>query len=169
MRKRIASGQIIDVPRKPKVNYVERRGLQEWYMDGNLHREDAPARIINGLHEWYIHGQLHRVGGPAVYYTKGIFPNLQAWYIHGQRHRDDRGPAVIYQDELLQEQPYEEWWYSGKKHNMYGPAVIWPDNSVEWWLNDKHCYSVDSWIRELERLEPKHAALMKLKWMIKFH
>src|SRR3989304_5135647 len=44
---------------------------RHWYMDGQLHRLDGPAkegcRSNQFLNQWYKHGLLHRSDGPAIY------------------------------------------------------------------------------------------------------
>ena len=62
----------------------------EWYLNGNLHREDGPAvECIDGEKEWWVNGKRHRVGGPAVEWAEGS----KFWYLNNQRHRED-GPAI---------------------------------------------------------------------------
>jgi len=102
-------------------------GIHEWLINGNLHREDGPARIWhNGTQEWRINGKLHREDGPAVIYANGG----QYWYKNGKWHRDD-GPAVIGADGT------QQWYKNGNLHREDGPAYIWADGSQEWWINDK--------------------------------
>lgn len=48
-------------------------GRQEWHLNGELHREDGPARIhLDGSKEWWINGKEHREDGPA---TQAAFNN----------------------------------------------------------------------------------------------
>ena len=47
-------------------------GLDLWYFNDELHREDGPACTEeDGTQSWYLHGQLHRVDGPAVIWGDG--------------------------------------------------------------------------------------------------
>ena len=56
-------------------------GDKEWYLNGNLHREDGPAvEYISGTKYWYINGLLHREDGPACEYFHGI----KEWYYQGK-------------------------------------------------------------------------------------
>lgn len=67
-------------------------GRLEWTDEnGQLHREDGPARIWpEGTQEWWFEGLPHREGGPAVTYPNGGYK----WFRHGCLHRKD-GPAVV--------------------------------------------------------------------------
>ena len=57
-------------------------GTQEWYLDGQLHREDGPAVIHpSGYQAWYLNGQVHRDDGPAIISPDGT----QVWYLNGIR------------------------------------------------------------------------------------
>jgi hypothetical protein len=52
--------------------HVDEAGSQEWWKDGNLHREDGPAVVGWGGGEmWYHKGMIHRLNGPAVFYRDG--------------------------------------------------------------------------------------------------
>lgn len=63
---------------------------------------------------------------------------VQSWHHHGYTqltvngllHCVD-GPAVIYLDGRL------EWWLLNKLHRVGGPARTWPDGRKEWWFNDQ--------------------------------
>ena len=69
-------------------------GIELWYFNDELHREDGPACVEpDGTKSWYVHGQLHRIDGPAVIWGDGS----QEWWVGGARHRED-GPAVLNAD-----------------------------------------------------------------------
>jgi len=79
-------------------------GTQEWYLNGNRHREDGPAIIwADGTQVWYINDNRHREDGPAVIRADGT----QEWYLNGKLHRED-GPARIWANGT------KEWWVNGK-------------------------------------------------------
>ena len=67
---------------EPKIS-VEENGTQRWYLNGKLHRTDAPAEIYpNGSQYWFLNGVVHRTDGPAV-----IFPDgTQRWWLNGKRY-----------------------------------------------------------------------------------
>lgn len=69
------------------------------YVDGLLHCENGPAVIIKpGVNEeWWKNGEPHREDGPAI-----IRETFQAWYIHGRKHRDN-DPATIYFDGKMEQ------------------------------------------------------------------
>ena len=65
-------------------------GTQEWRVNGKLHREDGPAKILaDGSQLWYRDGRFHREDGPAIVEIDG----RQDWCRDGKLHRED-GPAV---------------------------------------------------------------------------
>lgn len=54
---------------------------QEWMVNGQRHRIDAPAVTgPDGREEWWQKGLLHRMDGPAVIYPDGE----HIWYMHGK-------------------------------------------------------------------------------------
>jgi hypothetical protein len=55
-------------------------GHEEWTLNGELHREDGPARIwSDGSQEWFLNGARHRLDGPAYINPVGY----QGWWVHG--------------------------------------------------------------------------------------
>ena len=59
-----------------------RMETKQWYLNGQLHREDGPAiEWLNGDKEWFLNGQLHRDDGPAVEYADG--PERE-WWLNGK-------------------------------------------------------------------------------------
>ena len=51
---------------------VYKDGTNEWFLDGQLHREDGPAiEYVSGTKEWWLKGKLHREDGPAVEWADG--------------------------------------------------------------------------------------------------
>ena len=47
-------------------------GMDVWYLNGLIHREDGPAVIWDdGTKMWYKRSRLHREDGPAVVYDDG--------------------------------------------------------------------------------------------------
>ena len=92
---------------------VDKNGIQYWYKDDDLHREDGPAVIhADGSQCWYMNDKLHREGEPAIIYADGT----QHWYRNGKLHRED-GPAIIYSE------GNQYWYRNGKRHREDGPAV----------------------------------------------
>jgi hypothetical protein len=61
---------------------VNKFGTKFWYLDGKLHRPDAPAiQYTDGSTEWWLNGELHREDGPACEYTDGD----KYWFINDHR------------------------------------------------------------------------------------
>jgi len=56
-------------------------GVQRWYKDDKLHKEDGPAVVwADGTQEWWREGKLHREDGPAVVRADG----RQRWFREGK-------------------------------------------------------------------------------------
>ena len=64
---------------------VTETGSVHWRdSNGELHREDGPAKISQGYRYWYKHGDRHREDGPAVicadgtkqYYLDGVLQKI---------------------------------------------------------------------------------------------
>jgi hypothetical protein len=46
--------------------------VQEWRVDGRLHRNDGPAvQWADGMLEWRQNGKQHRLDGPAIMFADG--------------------------------------------------------------------------------------------------
>jgi hypothetical protein len=88
-----------------------------WVRNGVLHRDDGPAYTVciagcMKQEKWIQGGVLHRShvnGGPAVIDTSASGEITLKWYQHGKLHRPCIGPES-------------------------GPAVIYPDGSMKWYL-----------------------------------
>jgi len=91
--------------KKDKIKHrVRLNGVEEFYRNGILHRDDGPARILpNGIEEWYKDGRRHRIDGPAWTRKK---PLREEWYLNGLLHRLN-GPAVITPDRVF-------WYINGQ-------------------------------------------------------
>jgi hypothetical protein len=73
---------------------VDANGIQYWFLNGKVHREDGPAVIgLNGTQSWCRNGKRHREDGPAYIRADGT----QHWHLNDNLHRED-GPAVIRPD-----------------------------------------------------------------------
>jgi hypothetical protein len=75
---------------------------QEWYKDGQQHRDQGPAVItyddygrVNCM-EWRRSNVLHHVDGPAVIVINNGLIELEQWWLRGVLHRDDDEAAVTY-------------------------------------------------------------------------
>jgi N-acetylneuraminic acid mutarotase len=83
----------------------------------------------DGDKEWYLNGNLHREDGPAIEYDNGD----KYWYLNGKLHRED-GPACEYSDEYSDDGD-KEWYLNGKLHREDGPAIEYDDGEKHWYLN----------------------------------
>jgi len=113
------------------VNGVEVLTLEVWYLNGQHHRTDGPAR-----REWEVAG-----GHGHGYENEEAFLTDELWCLNGQLHRID-GPAHLvwevvgghghgYENEeavLI----FEEWYLNGRLHRTDGPA------RREWEVVDGH-------------------------------
>ena len=104
---------------------IDANGGRKWFQHGRYHREDGPAVEEKcGTKEWRLRGQLHRVDGPA----RERFDGWKEWFRNRKRHRDG-APAVVGPD------GHESWYKNGKRHREDGPAVVNADGTPEWWLD----------------------------------
>lgn len=142
---RLPNGQLHreDGPARMVPWTINQDSQRLWYIEGQLHRVDGPAiENEDGSEEWYQHGLRHRDGGPAI-----IAPNgTQAWYWYGKKHRDD-GPAFI------QPGSHQSWYRYGEKHRENGPAVIYDDGQEEYWLHHKQ-YTYENFCAEQGLVNP---------------
>ena len=90
-------------------------GTVEYYNEkSQLHREDGPAVVGSDLEEWYINGKLHRENKPA--YIDKIY-GWEIWYKNGKPHREN-GPAVVgFKGSGLDNSNKKAWWLNGKEHS----------------------------------------------------
>ena len=80
----------------------------------------------------------------------------QMWYKDGRWHRDDDLPAWI-------RPSGDQYWYqNGKEHRENGPAFIYVNGEISWWLHGE-CYTFDEWCIELNKT-PKEKAYLALKY-----
>jgi hypothetical protein len=90
-------------------------GDKEWYLNGDLHREDGPAvEKANGTKEWWLNGNLHREDGPAFERVSGH----KLWYLNGKIHRED-GPAAEWSN------GDKAWWLNNEKVDPETIADLW--------------------------------------------
>jgi len=122
-----------------KIIEVDKSKLDKhWYnSNGDLHREDGPAKVSSNDKFWYQNGNLSRDDGPAIEFASGT----KVWRIDGKLHREN-GPAVEYDTGT------KIWYQNGDLHREDGPAKEWTDGTKEWYLNDKN-YSEKDWKVEL--------------------
>jgi hypothetical protein len=112
-------------------------GYEEWFLNGNRHREDGPAIIMPTGRYWMVHGKSHRLDGPAIMLKDGT----EHWYLNGILHRED-GPALI--DRLGN----RIWYRYGRIHRLDGPASEWSNGNTDWCINHKSCTTaVKKWLR----------------------
>lgn len=70
--------------------YVGATGVQQWVVNGLLHREGGPAYVVPGKVEYYFrNGKKHRIDGPAVVGADG----LCRWFINGHKMAGPPPPA----------------------------------------------------------------------------
>ena len=65
---KISRNDYWNIPWKQRNGIYEVQGYGTiYYVNGDLHREDGPAKeYIDGDKWWYINGKLHRLDGPAI-------------------------------------------------------------------------------------------------------
>jgi len=66
-------------------------GSKEWRLNGQLHREDGPAReLFNGTKFWFQNDQLHHLDGPAIEFANGS----KEWWINGKQFSESEFKRV---------------------------------------------------------------------------
>jgi hypothetical protein len=59
-----------------------KNGIEIWYEEGIIHREEGPAIIWpDGYEEWLVYGLRHRIDGPAV--MSSLYKEYE-WWLHGR-------------------------------------------------------------------------------------
>lgn len=133
----------------PATEWID--GGKEWYNNGRLHREDGPAfEWPNGDADYWLHGvsysyleYLVEVSNLTI--QKRIISNRLSIYGDGDirwfnrngvdtyfGYHNNYGPAVIGVHG-------SKWWYvNDKLHRLNGPAKMWSDGNVEYWINGKY-------------------------------
>ena len=62
--------------------YIE-NGIEIWYEESIIHREEGPAIIWpDGYKEWIVYGLKHRIDGPAI--TSEVPEEDDEWWLHGR-------------------------------------------------------------------------------------
>ena len=107
--------------------YTDEYGTVEWYLNGELHREDGPAvEHADGSKEWYLNGECHREDGPAIEWEDGT----KFWWLNDKQHRED-GPAVEYADGTDGTVRTVEWWLNGEQVDI---SDVLSDTEAMWWV-----------------------------------
>ena len=90
---------------------VNENGDKFWYLNGQLHREDGPAReYADGSKSWWLNDQRHRVDGPACEWSDGH----KSWYLNGERLTEEEFNNRTQTKELTIEQIEKELGYKIK-------------------------------------------------------
>lgn len=109
--------------------------LEEYWLDGQLHRENGPATIMwtpegtLSAEQYFWHGIQHREPGegPALVTYYSTSARGEIYMRHGKKHRDPKdGPAVISHNPETGAISRQEYWYEGKKVRAprRGPAPV---------------------------------------------
>lgn len=121
----------------PAICYLD--GSKFWYKEGEPHRTLGPAvEWINGDREWLQHNLWHKEDGPAIQLVNGV----QEWWIQGVIQKRTYSNKTTYyfmngfRYKIIYSTGQIEWFNKdGKKHHTDGPAIIFPDNAKEWWVD----------------------------------
>jgi antitoxin component YwqK of YwqJK toxin-antitoxin module len=118
-----------DIPTVVEYNEDGSLRSESYYINGQLHRDEAPA-IIEYFNQsifsegYYVNGEAHNEDGPAIirYYNNGCI-RYESYYINGKLNRED-GPAQIRYNEDGSIQK-EKYYFNGKLHKEDSPAIIY--------------------------------------------
>jgi len=63
-------------------------GVQEYWLNGKLHRENGPARkLLNSEYkEYWLNGERHNKNGPAIEFGGGF---IKVWYLNGEEYSEE--------------------------------------------------------------------------------
>lgn len=117
-----------------------------YQVDGKYHRSGGAAKLLfdgDGAliyEEWYVNGEKHREDGPALSKWSSGELTLEEWYTNDKKHRDG-GPAVSIWE--LGKLATQQWYETGKLHRTDGPAQVkYATSSMAqhdtWYLNGEH-------------------------------
>ena len=120
--------------------------------NGKYHNPYGPAKIYpDGSKDYYIHGKLHRTDGPARIKETGE----KEYYVNGKELSEEEFNKLCGKKEASLKLSSEEDKYpdnfvdvtmdedgyiyhkdaNGKKHNPYGPAVIYPSGGKDYFIH----------------------------------
>ena len=108
--------------------------------------EDGHYTLEDGTQVWVKDGLKHRLDGPAEIRFNDYF---KYWYYHGVNYRieDPSLPSIIGSDGL---EAYTD--KAGNPHNNKGPALIYQDGEIQYWLNNKYYPDIktdEEWVQEV--------------------
>jgi hypothetical protein len=128
--------------------YLKERELW-WPVSPELlagYKDGSHVKDINGSLVWYKNGLLHRDGDLPAFISSG---GTLGWYKNGKYHRDGDKPAWIWPNGTL------VWLKNGDWHRTTGPAIIYPNNKKEYWVNDiEITKKVESWLKTRQYTYP---------------
>jgi len=147
----------------PFTGVEKKDGVTSYYVDGLLHREDGPAKVVwklcndtSGNHtkeeSWYQHGKLHRHdypqlegSGPAhiiTYYQQHIIVAIRETYYCDGMHTRSCGPASTHYEIKDGEKRITAEFYRDTNHHGN-----WDKEMIE---NDPEAY-IDQWRRDEDK------------------
>jgi hypothetical protein len=132
-----------DVPQNYTGIVVYPTGTKEWYLNGELHREEGPCTACKDCQS----GNFEPASGDPEVSPKekslakpktcskpgpaSVYPNgTKHWFLNNKLHRED-GPAIVWPN------GEKQWWLNGELHREDGPAIVYPGGGKHWWLNGK--------------------------------
>jgi len=81
---------------QPKI-VTDSDGREDWYLNGQPHREDGPAVTgADGYKAWYLHGLIHREGGPAIISADGT----ERWFLYGKQLTENEHWAIKFKKQI---------------------------------------------------------------------
>jgi len=145
--KRTSTAEVQEYAKRKFVTVVTKNmpsAITTYKLCGVKHRHDGPAVIRgDGIVEWWLNGELHRDGAPAIHNES---MTIMHWYKHGFRH-NAHGPAIVvpgspdtwYKNGELHSNVCPAtvadgmyyWYNNGTKHRKGGPAVYNEDMSIQ--------------------------------------
>ena len=81
-----------------------------------------------------------------------LHPHIELWKNYKGELHNENGPAVIGDD-------IKKWYLHGKRHREDGPAKIWPNGKLDWYINDWH-FDFNRWKKWVKLSEEELTVLI---------
>lgn len=128
---------------KNSNNQYEKLFVHQYYKNGKLHRDNAPAKVYsNGNEVWYKNGKIHRDNAPA------IINKIPLDFIDNVDFLDE--------EELPLKCLYNVWYNNGVFHRIGGPAV----ESIHLYNNNETCVYKEYYVNGVEYTEVEYNKIM---------
>ena len=130
---------------KNSNNEYEKLFVHQYYKNGNLHRDNNPAKVYsNGNEVWYHHGKIHRDYEPAIInkIPLDFIDNIE----------------LLEEEELPLKCLYQVWYNDGVFHRIGGPAV----ESIHLYSSNEKSVYTEYYLYGIEYTKDEYNKLMRI-------